>query len=100
MVAYRSARQRSLQRREIDGLHQVSIEAGFARSLPVFRLAITRERDETHVRAAGEGTQAPCELISVDVWQADVQQHDVGLEHRIAFERGARCVYRNHLVLV
>ena len=55
--------------------------------MPIVRLAISGNGYESHSREAGSGTQPPCELVAIDLGQADVDQHHFGLERLDTIKR-------------
>src|SRR3569832_403558 len=56
------------------------IEARVHRAFAVFALSPPREGDEREVGPPMRRAQALRDLVSVEMWQADVEQHDVGPE--------------------
>src|SRR3954451_2366968 len=77
-----------LQAPDIRGLHQVLVEAGTQRLLPVLRLPVTRHGDQRHRLAAAPFAHRPRQLVAVHAGQAHVDQCNLGVLRIDAFERG------------
>src|SRR6185369_10524589 len=70
----------------LERLRQVPVESRLARALPVVRAAVSRERDDLE-RDAVLGAEAFRDLVPVEAWYSDVEEHDLGLEHPGGVER-------------
>ena len=66
------------------------IEASLARERFVFGLTPARNRDQYRIVSPGLEANSLGYLISVQLWQPDVQQYDVGLSVRWPFRELAR----------
>src|SRR5436190_1502738 len=86
------------ERGEIDGLHEVMVEAGFAREAAVLVLAPSGDGDEHGIARPRFAAQAPRGIVAVQARHADVEEDDLRLEFlrfgktRDAVERGAHLV--------
>ena len=64
----------------IDGFHEVMIETRFARQIFVLSLSPTSDSNKNRIATPWLLTDSASDLISVHLWQPDVQQHDIGLD--------------------
>src|SRR5690606_15865745 len=81
------SRQESPQRDDIDGLHEMLVEARVARPLDVLRPPPSGQRDEQRRLLRELGAQTARNLVAVHARQADVEQHGLGREARERRER-------------
>ena len=61
------------------------VEAASLGPLPVVGLTVARQGDEAYAVVVARCPNAPCNLVAVDLRQADVEQHDGGLEFGSSF---------------
>ncbi len=73
---------------EIDGLHEMVVDACLARAPAVFLLAPAGERDQRQVAAVGALPRTPRDLEAVHAGHADVEQHHRGPKGFELVERG------------
>ncbi len=67
-------------------LDQMIIEASRTRPLAVSVLPVPCHGDQPHVLEFGLLTQTPCDLVSVHLRQANVEQDQLGLENDGGFQ--------------
>src|SRR4029078_5397310 len=80
------------QRRVIDRLDQVAVEAGFLGFAAVLLLAPAREGDEDDILAPGLVADASADLVAVERGQADVEEDDLGAVLHRGLEGGGAVV--------
>src|SRR5687767_10585112 len=72
--------QQGFERREFDRLDDVEIEPCLLRAASVFVLSPARESDKNHVPTPRLLTNAPGDIVAVQLGEADVQEHKLGVE--------------------
>src|SRR6187431_2589677 len=72
---------------DVDWLHRVLVEPGFARPLPVALLAVTGHRDDIGIPQS-ELSHPATDFIAVHPRQPDIEQDNVGPDRDAQVERG------------
>ena len=83
---------------EVDRLDEVGVESGFARSQPIFFLAVAGEGYEDDMIERGLLPAEACHFVAVDQRQPDIQQDDIRAQLAQQFERGHSVMGCMHLV--
>jgi hypothetical protein len=71
----------------VDRLDQVCVEARFSRSIPIFFLPPARQRDQDQIPSPRLFPDSSTRFVAVHSGQADVEQHDIGMESLGGFDR-------------
>ena len=66
------------QRRRCHGFREVFVASGFQSAFPIGFLPITRHCDDPGRLKTSFLSQPSCDFIAIEMWEADVQKHDVG----------------------
>ena len=66
------------QRRRRHGFREVFVASGFQSAFPIGFLPITRHGDDPGRLKTSVLSQPSCDFIAIEMWEADVQKHDVG----------------------
>ena len=71
---------------DVRRLRNVRVEARVARPLSIFRLRVATHRDEARAPQSLVAPELPSDLVSVDVREPNVAQHDLGVQLAREFE--------------
>ena len=88
----------ALERRQVHGLYEMTIESRGPRALLIFRLAVPSHGNEPQTAQLRYRAQLLREFITVHLREADVEQPDIGLEGFNARERFPSAVSHEGLV--
>jgi len=91
LLAAGGRRERCVERRRVDRLHQVFIEAGRLRPLLVLALSVAGQSDETHAGQFRCGSKSLREFVAIHDRETDVQQ-PTQARLRAWIDRGARAL--------
>jgi hypothetical protein len=83
---------------DVDGLHQMDRKSGGVAALPVVRLTVPADCDESGRRIGESGAKLAGQRVTVHSWQADVEDGDLGAKRLGQFNRVERTLRRANVV--